>query len=178
MLAVKSIYQTVLSAVRHNGEVSNYFECTTGLKQGCLLSPKLFSIFMTEISTALNIGGIDGIKFSSDFDIFHLLFADDILLVSHSIHGLQNQIDILRLQSQRLGLEINNSKTQIVVFRKGGRLAKKERWFYGNTEIKIVNSYKYLGLDFTTKMSFNNAHYLSLRKQSSLVMRLTNHLIL
>ena len=59
---------------------------------------------MTEISTALNVGGIDGIKFSSNFDIFHLLFADDILLVSHSIHGLQNQIDILRLQSQRLGL--------------------------------------------------------------------------
>ena len=158
LLAVKSIYKKVLAAVRHNGEISDYFDCPTGLKQGCLLSPKLFSIFMTEISSALNEEGIDGIQLSSDFNnIFHLLFADDILLVSHSIQGLQNQINILRLQSQKLGLNINTTKTQIVVFRKGGRLAKLEKWFYGNTELKIVNSYKYLGLDFTTRLSFNNA---------------------
>ena len=68
---------------------------------------------MTEISSALNEQGIDGINLSTvSNNIFHLLFADDILLVSHSIHGLQNQIDILRRQSQRLGLHINNTKTQ------------------------------------------------------------------
>ena len=56
MLAVEDIYQSVLSAVMHNGAVSKYFECPSGLKQGCLLC-RIFSIFMTEIFRALNVGG-------------------------------------------------------------------------------------------------------------------------
>ena len=158
LLTIKSIYQSVSAAVRHEDELSDYFDCPTGLKQGCLLSPKLFSIFMTEISYALNNECDNGIQFLPNCKIiFHLLFADDIILVSDSVEGLQHQINILQVQTQRLGLQINKKKTQIVVFRKGGRLARKEQWFYGNTELKVVNTYKYLGLDFTTKLSFNNA---------------------
>ena len=156
--AIKSIYRTVSASVSVDGLQSNTFYSLTGLKQGCLLSPNLFSLFMTEISKALNADGINGICFQENLNvIFHLLFADDILLVLDSIRGLQNQIDVLYFQSQRLGLEINIDKTQIVIFRKGGFVSKYENWSYGDTKLKIVNSYRYLGIEFTTKLSFNNA---------------------
>ena len=154
--AIMSIYKNVSASVFVNGNHSDKLFSLTGLKQGCLLSPNLFSIFMTEISKALNSHGIKGIKFEFN-TIFHLLFADDIILVSDSIKGLQNQLNILEFQSNRLGLEINNDKTQIVIFRKGGFVSKSEKWFYGNKELKIVNSYRYLGVEFSTKLSFKNA---------------------
>eukprot|EP00745_Piridium_sociabile_P016063 TRINITY_DN23886_c1_g1_i5.p1 TRINITY_DN23886_c1_g1~~TRINITY_DN23886_c1_g1_i5.p1 ORF type:complete len:191 (+),score=6.06 TRINITY_DN23886_c1_g1_i5:414-986(+) len=42
-----------------------------------------------------------------------------------------------------------------MVFRKGGHLAKREKWFYGNAEVKVTNCYRYLGMCFTTKFSLN-----------------------
>ena len=158
LLAIKSIYEKVTASIFVDGFYSDTFNCPLGLKQGCVLSPNLFSIFMTEISNAMNKHGIDGICFLENYNyIFHLLFADDIILVSDSIKGLQNQINILENQSRRLGLTINENKTQIVIFRKGGYIAKSEKWYYGNTALKIVNSYRYLGINFTTKLSFSNA---------------------
>ena len=158
LLAIKSIYKSVLASVKKDGNLSDYFECPSGLKQGCLLSPKLFTIFMTEISKKLNQDGIHGIQFLSNYPlIFHLLFADDLALVSDTVGGLQKQLNILREQSLRLGLEINLTKTQVVVFRKGGYLAKIEKWYYGEHKLQVVNCYTYLGLNFTTRLSFNNA---------------------
>ena len=156
--AIKSIYNKVNASIYVDGCHSETFTCPVGLKQGCLLSPNLFSLFMTEISLEINKRGLDGIAFMNNFDtIFHLLFADDIILVSDSVIGLQNQINVLESQSIRLGLTINENKTQIVIFRKGGYVARREKWYYGNKCLKIVNAYRYLGIDFTTKLSFNNA---------------------
>ena len=52
--AIEALYTTVLAAVRNNGETSNYFQCPIGLKQGCLLSPKLFTIFTAEVLKLIN----------------------------------------------------------------------------------------------------------------------------
>ena len=95
-------------------------EWPSGLKQGCLSSPKLFTSFMTEISKKLNQDGIHDIQFLSNHPfIFQVLFADDLVLVYDTVGGLQKQSHILTEQSLRLGLEINLTKTQVVVFRKG-----------------------------------------------------------
>ena len=90
-------------------------------------------------------------------DISILLFADDIVLLSDTVIGLQNQIDNLHLASTRLGLEVNLQKTKVMIFRKGGHIAAHERWFIAGNMLEIVNEYKYLGYNFTTKMSSNNA---------------------
>ena len=50
-------------------------------------------------------------------------------------------------------MTVNMSKAKIIVFKKGGFLAANEVWRYGVEEIEVVNSYKYLGLYFTTKLS-------------------------
>ena len=155
--AIKSIYRNVQACVKHNDDLSQLFECPFSLRQGCLCSPKLFLIFVNELSIALNKQGKHGIQFSpGDECIFHLLFADDSLLISDTATGLQNQIDILDQQSNRLGLKVNLEKTKIIVFRKGGYLSKYEHWHYRNNAIEVVNSYKYLGLDVTTMFSHNS----------------------
>ena len=44
-----------------------------------------------------------------------------------------------------------------MIFRNGGYIAKREKWFYNGQNITIVNSYKYLGFFLTTRMTFSNA---------------------
>ena len=51
------------------------------------------------------------------------------------------------------------SQSSIVVFRKGGCLGARERWMYDSVVLPIVNVYKYLGVLFSTKLSFTASSY-------------------
>ena len=86
-----------------------------------------------------------------------MLFADDIVLLSATIIGLQNQITALYNAANRLRLQVNLSKTKVMVFRKGGYLSARERWFFGTERLEVVNTYRYLGLTFSTRLSFRVA---------------------
>ena len=89
-------------------------------------------------------------------EFFFLLFADDVVLVSTTPTGLQNQINNLVHVSNSLSLKVNADKTKIMVFRKGGHHAKGEKWFLEGTKLEIVNKYKYLGFVFTTRLSLDS----------------------
>ena len=82
--------------------------------------------------------------------MFLLHFADDVILLSNTIVGLQNQLDSLKKEAGRLYLTVN-------LFRVDGQLATRERWLYGNAVVKVTNAYKYLGMIFTTKLSVSAA---------------------
>ena len=93
--------------------------------------------------------GRHGVQFSpNDIDIFIMLFADDIILMSATIAGLQNQLNVLHDCTQRLHLNVSLSKTKVMIFRKGGHPSVKEQWVFGNQRLEVVNSYKYLGFIF------------------------------
>ena len=157
-LALRSIYDSVLASVRDKGRYTDYFHCPKGVKQGCLLSPLLFSFFINELAIEVSKTGRHGIQLiPGAIEIFLLLFADDIILLSDTIIGLQNQLNSLKREADRLELTVNLDKTNIMVFRMGGYLGIRERWFYGNNELKVTNAYKYLGMIFTTKLSISNA---------------------
>ena len=80
--AIRGIYSNVSSAVRNNYEITDFFDCPVGLKQGCLLSPLLFSIFISELSRNINTKTRHGIQLLPNMNtINHLLFADDVILV-------------------------------------------------------------------------------------------------
>ena len=169
--AIKSIYKRVFARVKvDNNTTTESFECPLGLKQGCLCSPKLFTIFMNELSKEMNKHGKHGIQLAPGMQIiFHLLWADDVILASDTIVGLQNQINILSEQARRLGLEVNLDKTKIMVFRKGGFLSRDEKWFYRNIPLEVVNSYVYLGVNVTTKLSFvSSTHSLVTKSKKAL----------
>ena len=49
---------------------------------------------------------------------------------------------------------VNMNKSNIIAFRKGGYLDARERWIYDGGVMPAVNVYKYLGIYFTTRLSF------------------------
>ena len=155
--ALRGIYNTVTACVRDKGNYSKYFPCPKGVKQGCLLSPQMFCFFINELATEVSKSGRHGIQIvPGAIEIFMLLFADDIILMSSSVVGLQNQLTVLKKEADKLLLSINMEKTNIIVFRMGGYLSIKEKWWYGTVEVRTTNAYRYLGMIFTTKLSLSS----------------------
>ena len=125
---IRAIYSCVQCCVRWGAKLSEFFECHLGLKQGCLLSPLIFSLLISEVANFIRKNGKHGIQLIPGQDeIFLLLFADDIVLLSSTPAGLQNQINSLEKASSSLGLVVNLEKTKVMVFRKGGQFAATEK---------------------------------------------------
>eukprot|EP00745_Piridium_sociabile_P032434 TRINITY_DN5471_c0_g1_i2.p1 TRINITY_DN5471_c0_g1~~TRINITY_DN5471_c0_g1_i2.p1 ORF type:complete len:1139 (-),score=92.24 TRINITY_DN5471_c0_g1_i2:303-3719(-) len=153
-VSLRAMYTCLLSCVRANADYSDFFQCPSGVRQGCVLSPTLFSIFINQLSDHITEKGRHGIHLMPDImELFILLFADDVALISTTPVGLQNQLNCLKTCSESMALNLNKNKTKVMVFRKGGYLAKHEEWFYDGTKLEVVNNYCYLGYNFTTKLS-------------------------
>ena len=151
---LKAIYLHVKAKIRQGYENSDEINCPLGLRQGCLLSPVLFSLLIAEVAYQVALGGRTGYQMIPGAqEIFSLLFADDIVLLSLTPAGLQTQLNNLKIAAENLGLIVNLNKSAILVYRKGGYLGRLEKWHYGNQPIQVVNSYKYLGYTLTTKLS-------------------------
>ena len=59
-----------------NGSIGDWFRTTVGIRQGCLLSPTLFNIFLERMSDAMEEH--DGKVSIGGRNITNLRFADDI----------------------------------------------------------------------------------------------------
>ena len=154
--AIKSMYEVVKARIRANNDVTEAFMCPHGLKQGDNCSPILFALFINELANDIMQSGKHGVTLSPDLiEMFILLFADDIVLLSTTVVGLQRQLNILHDTACRLNLTVNHDKSKIVVFRKGGHIASRERWYCGSVELEIVNQYSYLGIIFSSGLTFS-----------------------
>ena len=123
----------MMANVNVGGEVSESFRVTNGVKQGCVLAPTLFSIFLSAmLDDAFRDMG-DGVyihsRQSADlFNVAHiraktkttrilmreLLFADDSALVAHSAKEMQKILDAFSNASKKFGLKINIKKTDVL----------------------------------------------------------------
>ena len=79
--------------------LTDFFDCPSGVRQGCVLLPTLFSFFMNELAIEVAKNGRCGVHLTPDIIqiILIMLFADDIILTSFCVRGFQTQIDILNL---------------------------------------------------------------------------------
>jgi hypothetical protein len=75
-----------------------------------------------------------------------LLFADDLAVGATTIIGLQRVISCTKDFCEEWSLKINVAKTKIVVFKKGGKPSRDEKWQLGGEEIEVVTEIKYLGI--------------------------------
>ena len=48
---IQNLYNKATSAVLFNGSIGDWFRTTVGVRQGCLLTPTLFKIFLERIMT-------------------------------------------------------------------------------------------------------------------------------
>jgi len=71
-----------------NGEVAEFFKSGRGLRQGCPLSPLLFILVMEGLSLLLKHsqreGSLTGIKVSRTIEILHILFVDDVIIMTNA----------------------------------------------------------------------------------------------
>lgn len=115
------IYMRQVCKVHWNGECSKEFNVYNGVRQGAVLSPTLFSVYIDELFTILNKSGF-GCYINN---IFYGIagYADDLVLLSPSIFGLQRMIDLTNDYLISLGLSISvnfdiphKSKTKCIAF--------------------------------------------------------------
>ena len=74
---IESLYSKATGAAYSNGSVGEWFRTTVGVRQGCLLSPNLFNIFLGRIMTDA-LEDYEGSVSISSRTITNLRFADDI----------------------------------------------------------------------------------------------------
>ena len=156
--AFKSMYEAVKSKVRAGSDLTEACMCPQGLKQGEVGSPVLFPLFIHELTKDIVEGGKHGIQLSPELiELLILLFADDIVLCADSVIGLQTQLNVLCDSARRLDLIMNLDKSTIVVFRNGDFLTTRENVFFNNSEVKVVNMYKDMGIYSSSRLTFSYA---------------------
>ena len=74
---IKNIYNQVSCAVKANDTISEFFAVDYGVRQGCILSPLLFNIFIIDIMVHLN--NEKGISVGGEI-INCLMYADDLVV--------------------------------------------------------------------------------------------------
>ena len=150
---LKSMYKDIKCRVKSRGLISEEFLYTIGVRQGFVLSPLLFNLFINDISDLLKKERC-GISVG-DALIYILLYADDIVLTADNEHDLQKMINKLQQFCSQSGMHLNVPKTKWMVFekRKCTRTSNLSLTFSGNP-LERVEIFKYLGVYFTSNMIF------------------------
>ena len=126
---INKMYNNVKACVRGCNSSSEYFNFEVGLKQGEVMSPVLFSLFIEDLDD-VNCG----LSFI-DIRFVVMLFADDMVILGNSPADLQQRLDLLSEYCSKWGLQVNTVKSKILVFRKRGGLRPDEVWQYNGTVI-------------------------------------------
>lgn len=130
---VRQFHDGMNARVRDDGEYSQPFPVSNGVKQGCVLAPTLFSmVFSAMLSDAFRDGDIGiGFHFRTDGNLFNLrrlqaktkvrhdiardfLFADDCALNASTHHDMQQSVNLFSKACDDFGLTISTKKTEVL----------------------------------------------------------------
>ena len=159
---LRKMYEKVENKVIFGDFESDWFDQEFGLKQGCVLSPTLFSILMTDLANMLENSSI-GANISSKL-INCLLFADDVVLIAESPEELQELLNISNAFANKWNLKFNPKKSKILITSK--KINKEGTWKLGNEPIEETGEYKYLGY-FINRSLKSNFHVNSFLKEKA-----------
>ena len=94
---IESLYSQLKCAIKVGNKMTTYFRYQRGVRQGCILSPLLFNIYLNELPTLLTSPKSDPLILPDGTQLNCLLYADDLIILSKSKHGLQNCLNFLYL---------------------------------------------------------------------------------
>jgi exonuclease III len=147
--AIASLYSDSKSCVRILGRKSEMFRVGAGLRQGCVLSPLLFIIYMDRI--ARRSLGQESVRIGS-VSVSHLLFADDLAILASSQSDLQRSLDRFSLECEAASMRVNTAKTEtLVISRNPGQC----NLHINGVPLKQVEKFRYLGVVFANDGSWD-----------------------
>ncbi|KAL9966528.1 hypothetical protein ACROYT_G024615 [Oculina patagonica] len=138
---IKMLYDDCKSQVICNIVLTDTFNVTTGLKQGCILSPFLFVLEIDWIIKQVTSNRRRGIRWTLTSILEDLDYADDIVLLSHRNQDMQAKTNNLATTAGSLGLKISTKKTSHL------RMNSKtsEAIMLNGKAVKEVEHFTYLG---------------------------------
>ncbi len=137
-------YRNQLVNIKWNKELSSDFTVTNGVKQGGIISPYLFNIYLDELSDLLSkspagcrLGGVT---------MNHLIYADDMCLIAPSPHGMQKLLNICELYAEDQDIIYNSKKTVCMLMQSRKVKFKEPPALYLNRQrLDYADSCRYLG---------------------------------
>lgn len=144
--------------VRWNGHDSSSLSVLSGVRQGGILSPVLFNMYVDAIITNLKYK-----RFGCHIRNLYLgciMYADDIILISSSVIELQLMLDLTSEVGNDIGINFNSAKSMCIVIGPG-KLQLPAPMHIRGSQMKWAESIKYLGLtilaDKYFAIDFSNA---------------------
>jgi hypothetical protein len=153
-------YSHSTSCVKWKDSLSDEFRINAGVRQGGVLSPLLFAVYIDEVVDNLVSNGV-GCRINNIF-VGCVLYADDIVLLSVSLHALQSMINNVKRSLDNLDLMLNVGKCKVCrVGPKFKRCCCPIK--IDNTCLMFVDTMDYLGvyIDSGYKLKFNDINNLS-----------------
>ena len=92
--------------------MSDSFSVKSGVKQGCILSPFLFTLAIDWLMTEITKNGNRGIRWALTSILEDMNYADDIGLMSSRHNDMQEKMDKLTTTAPQIGLKLNTAKTK------------------------------------------------------------------
>ncbi|XP_035699634.1 uncharacterized protein LOC118432212 [Branchiostoma floridae] len=129
---VQALHDGMTGRVAVKNTMSEPFAITTGLKQGCVLAPTLFSLYLGAMIHELpdnasgiqlryrmdgglfNTGRLRSRRHTTSFTVRELQYADDNATPVDTVDALQSTVDVLDGAYSRFGLTSNIGKTKIL----------------------------------------------------------------
>ena len=143
-LALYNYYTLSSFVISYDGVNSSTGTISCGVKQGGILSPYLYAIFLNDLLTSIqqsHFGTWIGNVFTGV-----VCYADDIFLLSRTAHGMQEMINFAYRYGQewKITFNPNPGKSDIICFN-ATKKASCPRFFLGNDEIKMTTKLTHLG---------------------------------
>ena len=163
---VRALHSNNSAAVRIGSETSEPFETSMGVKQGCVLAPLLFNVFLLAVSLLTAGAGagepnpgvelryrLDGGAFNirrfaartkvSYLTLRDLQYADDAAIVSNDPVELQDEMTRTNCQMERMGLVMNKTKTEVM--HRAGTPSNTQAVSIDGTLLPTTVGFTYLG---------------------------------
>jgi len=150
---IRNLYLNQEAVVRINNKNSKPATIGQGVRQGCLLSPLLFLIYIQRMMNEAMEDNTDGINIGGNI-ISDIRFADDQAMIADTEEGLQRIIDKLDTTAERYNMKINIAKTKIMCISKTGD--KHTSIQIKGHQLEQVDRFKYLGAIITSNARCTN----------------------